>query len=79
MKTSLAAVPKIDPIVALGDTVLYVDPHMGDSYPAIVTRIVAGTRVMLSALPPNVTPFAVRGTVEYSADKTAPGTYYLRG
>lgn len=70
---------KTVPKVSLGDIVLYVDPHMGDVYPAIVTRVLPGLRVSLTAFQPATTPFAVRASVEYSADKTAPGCYHLRG
>lgn len=65
--------------VALGDTVLYVDPYMGDIYPAIVTKLLAERRVQLTAFQPGTTPFALRGSPDYSADKTVRGTYHLRG
>jgi hypothetical protein len=49
-----------------GDVVLYVDPHMGDVYPGIVTKVLAEGKVLLTALPPGITPYPVSTVVEYA-------------
>jgi hypothetical protein len=61
-----------------GALVIYVDAHMGDTYPAIVTRVSAAPpQVMLTAFQPGATPFPIRGLVPFDpAAPPARGTWH---
>lgn len=60
-----------------GDIVLYVDPGMGDTSPAIVTTALHENRVYLTVFQPGTAPFPVRNVVLYDGDK-AKGTWHWR-
>ncbi len=50
----------------VGAIVLYVDPGMGDSYPAIVTAVLGSEgNVNLTAFQPGTTPYAIRSVVGF--------------
>ena len=61
-----------------GAVVIYVDAHMGDTYPAVVTRVSAvPPQVMLTAFQPGATPFPVRGLVSFDPNTPpARGTWH---
>lgn len=64
----------------IGAIVLFVDPDMGDIYPAIVTRVLSeeARRVVLTVFQPGNTPFPARVPAELNAVIKPPvkGTWH---
>lgn len=77
----MAKTPSLDKetrVPKLGDTVLYLDPSMGDVYPAMVVKVLSDGRALLTAFQPGTTPFPVRMAVEQDLTKTKKGTWHFK-
>jgi hypothetical protein len=52
-----------------GAMVIYVDPHMGDTYPAVVTHVIPASvvpmSVLLTSFPRGASPYPVKGPVAF--------------
>ena len=63
----------------VGAIVLYVDLHMGDIYPAIITRVRppgGPPDVFLTAFGVNASPFPVRGLIPFDPTGTTRGSWH---
>lgn len=62
----------------LGAVVLFIDPHMGDTYPGIVTRVLTEGRVALTVFQPGTAAYPAPHIVEFDPTMKAKGTWHWR-